>query len=72
MRRWRVLLVAALLALAACGPQGALRTEVDPADAPFTADDLARSFEDIVFRYEFRFDDEGRQVDLSLLVSPVN
>ena len=67
MRRWRVLLVAALLALAACGPQGALRTEVDPADAPFTADDLARSFEDIVFRYEFRFDDEGRQVDEPLV-----
>ena len=50
-------------ALAACAPQGALRTEVAPADAPFTAEDLARNFEQIVFRYEFRFDDAGRKID---------
>lgn len=37
--------------------EGFLRTEYAPADAEFSADDLARAFEEIVFRYEFHFRD---------------
>lgn len=37
------------------GLDGALRTERAPADAPFTAEDLARTFRSIAFSYEFQF-----------------
>ena len=61
-RRWVVTVwLLGLTVLTSCAP--ALRTETAPADAPFTAEDLARNFEEIVFRYEFRFDDQGRQID---------
>ena len=39
-----------------------LRTELRPADAPYGAADLARAFQDIVFRYEFHFQN-GQIVD---------
>ena len=45
--------------------EGFLRTDYAPADAPFSIDDLARSFEEIVFRYEFHFQD-GRIIDRSI------
>ncbi|MEM9139052.1 MAG: DUF2927 domain-containing protein [Pseudomonadota bacterium] len=41
---------------------GKLRTERAPADAPFTAADLTRTFQEIAFSFEFHFKD-GKIVD---------
>lgn len=71
--------------LAACTPQtdrayyanlasnlyasGHLRLDRAPADAPYTAEDLARTFEEVVFRYEFHFD--GANLVNAPLVKPL-